>query len=107
VRLATHPLHTPQYLSAKIFSNKSKKIISDVFAEYKILYKDRILSTTNGVKNYNDFCAELTRYIDFINSEDLSALIPAFFKFSDKLDEIRNQQFSKISPLTYNLLNLQ
>jgi len=102
-----HPLHTSKILNVKIFPAKSKKIIEQ-------LYKKEIADITeyiNSASHIGDkqlyirkITEMLTSYINYMNSDDYSALLPQFWKYTNKMDELRNNSLRSACPTTWELL---
>lgn len=109
--MTLHPLHNPQFLNIKIFPERSKKIITDQFELRKAEARDVIFGM-DGIdydrkEIYHDaFCKYLNQYTAFMNSDDYSMQLPKFWRYTDRLDEIRNQSFRDMSPESYSLLKI-
>jgi organic radical activating enzyme len=107
--ITAHPLHVPEFLSIKIFSQQSKIEISKYFNERKI--KDRevifnldFLDEAQKNKTYSQYCKILDQYVNLMNSQDLSHLKQKFWDFTNRLDESRDFYLKDVCEKTYNLL---
>ena len=83
-------LHGPNYYRADILPKKYKDKATEKIEEaIKWLEgKDHLTRATNG---YNGF-------INFMNAEDNSNLLPEFFNVTNKLDQLRKEKFEDIFP---------
>lgn len=88
-----HPLHSPLFLNAQILPMEVKTIIADKF---------------NKVKFHSDYDANakqlLDQYCAFMFREEQSHMMPKFWKYTDRLDEIRNQRLQDYIPDLYELI---
>lgn len=98
-KINLHSLHGPKLMSTKIFP---KYIKNDISIKIRALYK---WMDENGYGNkVEDVSRQIEGHINFMMSEDLSELIPQFWKETDKLDEIRKQNIEGCLPELYDLI---
>ena len=104
--LTFHPLHTPPYLNVKILPLDVKKKIEEKFNDFYPWVDDW------AKKNYPNKQERLSRkireslnsYVDYMNKEDNSDLMPEFWKFTRKLDKLRNQKIEDSLSEFYELI---
>lgn len=101
--LTSHPLHTPHFLNIKMFPEKSKRIIENIFEEKIETFKN--LNYDELVKN--KFEKILGDYIKYMNQEDYSHEIPRFFEYNDRIDKHRNQKLDDYIPGLRELLEYE
>lgn len=109
--LGTHGLHSPNYLSIKILSPEAKQIViqkynqwaDKMFAWIDSLPDDYSHRQTNQDLK-NNIQHYVNSYIKFIQQDDLSKYQGAFWRFTNKIDEIRNENFKETFPDVYKLL---
>lgn len=90
--ISPHPVHRPLYLNVQMLPKEGKKKVEKYFNE-------RISSFTNNHSNViNEYKRILNSYIEFMNMEDKSNVIPEFYYYMDKLDEIRGTAWREIIP---------
>ena len=88
-----HPLHGPHFLNIKVLPLEAKMAVKEHFKKFKF----------DG--RYKSEAAKLlTQYTNFMFQEDYSNLIPKFWSYTNKLDEIRNQKLKDDIPDLYNLI---
>jgi len=104
--LTFHPLHTPPYLNVKILPIKIKKVIEKKIKDFYPWVDDW------ARKNHPELAERLSRkiretldsYINYMNAEDKSELMPEFWSFTRKLDKLRNQKIEKSLGEFYELI---
>jgi hypothetical protein len=105
-----HPLHSPHYLSVKTMPHRAKRIISKKYARWRIKMNEWIdsIDEYTEVQKKEDLRISVNTYvdtwIDFMNSEDGSKHMYAFWDFTNDLDAIRGESFSDVFPELSNLL---
>lgn len=91
--ITPHPLHSPHFLNVKVLPLEAKLAIKKRFENYKFDSK------------YEDESKKLLdQYCDFMFQEDYSHLLPKFWEYTNKLDEIRNQKLKDYIPELYELI---
>jgi len=98
-KINPHPLHGPRLMSTKIFP---KYIKDDIAKKIRSLYQ-WMKNNGHGDKVEN-ISRQIESHIHFMMSEDLSQLMPEFWKETDKLDAIRRQNISNSLPELYDLI---
>jgi len=87
-----HPLHSPHFLNAKVLPLEAKIQVADKFSAAKF------------DEEYEPYARKLLdQYCSFMFQEDYSYLLPKFWKYTNKLDVIRNQSLKESIPDLYNL----
>lgn len=114
--MGTHTLNSPEFLDIRSMPVRAKKIIEQRYEEFKVklnnwfkeqagndysqLYSE--YQTFGGVKdNVFNF---LDGVINLMNSYDGSKNMDDFWKYTNQLDEIRNEKFSDVFPELNELL---
>ena len=88
-----HPLHSPLFLNAQILPMEVKTIIADKFNKAKFHSDYEV----NAKQLLDQYCA-------FMFREEQSHMMPKFWKYTDRLDEIRNQRLQDYIPDLYELI---
>ena len=103
--LTTHLLHNPDFLNIKLLPQSYKKLVEDKFNSFYPWLRD--WSYKNNLPEYKTEHLDkkarelLGGYVKYMNSEDWSHLIPKFFQYTNKLDEIRGEKISDVVPELY------
>jgi len=87
-----HPLHSPDFLSAKVFPLKVKIKIADELVKAQFN------------ENKDEAKALLDQYVSFMFQEDYSHRFDKFWEYTNKLDEIRGQKLQDYIPELYELI---
>lgn len=90
--LNPHPLYTPHFLNIQALPQYAKEII-----------KEKLISS-KFTKFNNRGQILLKSYVDFMYEKDLSHELKTFWKYSNKLDELRNQKLQDYIPELYELI---
>lgn len=93
---SSHPLHVPKYLSIKVLPQHAKDVIR---SKLRSVYN----YTDNDILN-NAIKTKVDGYINLMDSEDWSDLLPTFWNVTNKLDDIRGIKMSDHVPELYHLL---
>lgn len=106
--MSPHPLYRPEYLCIQALPPHAKRRISDRLDKKKTelllladqLYDDEVKQSfvKSGIERH------LTFYKEFMNQKDITDKADIFWKFTNKLDEIRNESISKALPEFYDIL---
>jgi superfamily I DNA/RNA helicase len=104
--LTFHPLHTPPYLNVKVLPKNIKKKIENKFNDFypwldnwaKENHPEQVERLSKKIRE------TLGSYVNYMNAEDKSELIPEFWQFTRKLDKLRNQKIEESLPEFYNLI---
>lgn len=98
--LSSHPLHVPKYLSIKVLSPEAKDIVRN---KLRTIYEWMDENNINqSIKN--NIHDKVEGYINLMDSEDWSDMLPTFWNIANKLDHIRNISLEQYNPATYNLI---
>ena len=87
-----HPLHSPDFLNAKVFPLENKIAIADKLVKSKFM------------KHEHEAKALLDQYVTFMFQEDYSHRYYKFWEYTNKLDEIRDQRLRDYIPDLYELI---
>ena len=79
---------SPAYFRIDVLPQHHKQAITDLYQDHIrwLEPKDRLTRATSGFKSA----------INFLNDRDQSNLLPAFFKRTDELDRVRNENFESV-----------
>lgn len=104
--LTFHPLHTPPYLNVKILPLNIKKKIEEKFNDfYSWLDKWAEDNCPEKQERLSKKIREtLGAYINYMNKEDTSELMLEFWRFTRKLDMLRNQKIEDSLPEFFELI---
>jgi hypothetical protein len=109
--LGTHGLHSPSYLSVKILPLAAKEIVTQKYLDWgekMCTWVDSLPDDYSQRQDNTDLKNNITHYVNsyikFINQDDLSNHLGGFWRFTDKIDEIRNENFKETFPDVYKLL---
>lgn len=105
-----HPLYAPKWLSTRVFPADVKRCISDALdAKVKRLAEvseelyggdhARIEMVNNGIRRH------ISAYTKFMWQEDLSHLMPKFWQYTIKLDELRGESFARSLPELHDIIS--
>ena len=108
--LTTHSLHKPHYLNVKILPKSYKIQVKEKFDRFLDSFPDWLKEQGFSDKQilglYPATKKMLAGYVNYMNSEDWSYLIPKFWKYTQSLDSIRKQSIKTVMPELYqSLLN--
>ncbi len=106
---APHPLSNPNFLSVKVFPERSKAYIKQLFAEKKTLAAEQIMDSphfdaaekTDLVFRYDSI---LDSYVEYMMAEDLSHLMPKFWRYTNRMDEHYGTSLHSVCPRTFELM---
>lgn len=111
--LGTHGLHAPSYLSVKILPPAAKQIVTQRYLEWgdkMCAWVDSLPDEYSARQSNESLKTNLKCYVDsyitFINQDDLSKHLSGFWRFTNKIDEIRNENFQETFPELYDLLTI-
>ena len=100
--ITAHLLHTPPYLNIRILPKSYKDQVKQKFAGWLRDFPDFLKGegVSSEVSGRLEASAEklLTGYVNYMNSEDLTRLIPDFRKYTLGLDKIRNEKLQNVLP---------
>lgn len=109
--LGTHGLHSPSYLSVKVLPPEAKKVVVEKYKEWgkKMVewidsLPDDYSSKQNNKQLKNNIEHYVQSYINFITQEDWSKHLGGFWRYTNKIDEIRNENFAETFPELNKLL---
>lgn len=109
--LGTHGLHAPSHLSIKILPPAAKAKVSErykAWAEKMCAWVDNLPDDYSPRQDNESLKANINHFVDsyikFMNQEDWSKHLPGFWRFTNKIDEIRNENFEQTFPELYKLL---
>ncbi len=107
-RARHHPLHNPPYLSLKVFPKPIKEEITRHYRRFfdwlDEWYNSSPLDQKIKKLRRQETKAMLESYINYMNSEDLSAHFPLFLDYTKKMDLIRKENFAQALPLLHQKL---
>lgn len=87
-----HPVHRPDFMAIKVLPYEAKLKVQEHFDNFKF-------EKHNYLAN-----ALLDKYIAFMFAEDYSHLLPKFWMYNNKLDELRGQSMKESLPELYELI---
>ena len=100
--LTTHPLHNPDYLNVKMLPKNYKIQIKEKFDHFLTSFPDWLKEEGFSKKQSEKlhFTAQkmLNGYVNYMNSEDWSHLVPKFWKYTHALDQIRKEKLQDVMP---------
>jgi hypothetical protein len=98
--LATHPVHTPEYLNIKMFPHESKKIIERRLKESIVEIYEVIdeVDPPHKKETKIEVVKILAGYIKFMFQEDYSEHADTFWIMNNRMDEIRGTKLSEFIP---------
>lgn len=103
--LTAHPLHNPKFLNVQILPSAYKKRVEKKFNEFSYWLEEwcseKNLSGEKSEVLKNKANKLLSGYVNYMNSKDLSHLIPKFLEYTSKLDAIRNEKMKDVLPELY------
>lgn len=102
-RLILNLLYMPNYLSIKILPSEMKKEVTEKIKDHIAWLKSQEYMKNKDVLMENSL-EQWETCIRYLNSEDLSHLIPTFLEKTSKLDEIRGESFISVFPELQPLL---
>ena len=97
-----HALHNPNFLNIKILPKSYKMKVEEKFNQFLFSLTENLEQAgyTKPISKKITFSLNknLKSYINYMNSEDWSHLIPKFWYYTKKLDEIRKQKLQSAIP---------
>ena len=109
--LGTHALHAPSYLSVKLLPIEAKKIVTQRYLDWEIkMHKwiDNLPDEYSEQQSSESLKINISKYVDkyvkFINQDDWSKHLPGFWRFNNKMDAIRSENFAEVFPELNELL---
>lgn len=107
--LTPHPLNNPKFLSIKMFPEKSKKKIMEIFDAAKKEGTEKIMAMSFYNENQkSEYTARYRNILDAhiytMNSEDFSSYLDKFWGYINTLDELQGTSLKDTCPETYDLL---
>jgi hypothetical protein len=109
--LSSHGLHSPSHLSVKILPPKAKAIVTQRYIDWKVkmfTWIDSLPDEYSAQQSNESLKANIQNfvnsYIKFINQEDLSKHLGGFWRYTNKIDELRNENFAETFPELNKLL---
>jgi len=105
--ITAHPLHRPDYYSAKILPAHAKRVISEKLKALEVWIR-----TFAEASQYDGVRENLVRssqhlvegYINMMNNDDWSHLLSEFWAKTRRLDAIRGQSIERSLPEFYQLI---
>ena len=107
--LTLHSLHNPDFLNVKILPKAYKDQVREKFNNF--LSSLDSITKKEGYSGKESFKIQraseklLKAYLNYMNSEDWSHLIPKFIKYTGSLDRMRKEQLKHIMPELYQSLS--
>ena len=103
-----HALHNPRFLNVKILPQSYKRKVEEKFNQFLSSLKENLqgYSQESAKKISFSLNKSLQSYICYMNSEDWSHLIPKFWRYTKKLDEMRNQTLQRAAPELFESVSL-
>jgi len=106
--LNPHPLHNPRFLNTKILPKEAKDFVKTKYNEYYI-WLDNYLMTANLDETMKDAYKKASKkilesYYDMMIAEDWSDELDKFWKYTMRLDNIRNENFKDVAPELYEII---
>lgn len=109
--LGTHGLHAPSYLSVKILPPAAKSIVTKRYKQWgerMCAWVDSLPDDYSNRQDNKSLKANIQHFVDsyikFINQEDWSKHLGGFWRYTNKIDEIRNENFAETFPELNKLL---
>lgn len=104
--VTTHPVHRPDYINIKVFPEVSKRIVQTMLKQRMIdIYKAIDESNIPHKKRTRAEAAEVINgYIQYMYQDDYSEHIPYFWRYNDKMDEVRGCKLDDYIPELRGLL---
>lgn len=100
--ITTHPLHNPLFLNVKILPLSTKHMIIDEFDKFYIWLEEWMENENINDEDRNHYRKYAKKlfggYVDYMMKDDWSNELPKFWKYTKRLDEIRNQSFEETLP---------
>ena len=93
-------LHYPEFLDITILNEKIKQICYDNLNEYKIKFNE----TYNTTFFTRDSIDGLMNLLKSERHKKYKFLVPEFFRYTNSLDEKRNEKFTDVFPELKTLL---
>ena len=106
--ITAHLLHKPNYLNVKMLPKSYKIQVEEKFDHFLDSFpdwlKEQRFSNKQILKFHSVAKKMLNGYVNYMNSEDWSYLIPKFWKYTQSLDSIRKQSLKAVMPELYQSL---
>ncbi len=106
--VSTHPLHNPKHYSIQILPLEVKKAIEIKLRAFYPWLENYFIENNYSEKKQETYRMSakniIEGYIKMMFEEDLSDILPKFWKVTKKLDQIRGQSFEELFPDYYELL---
>lgn len=100
--ITSHVLHHPKYLNVRVLPAQCKRKVQRKFDDFKLWFAKWSQDNIEDPKRREAMAAKLDdllrSYIDYMNKEDWSHLMPKFLDYTYKLDAIRKQSFAHVLP---------
>lgn len=100
--VTTHPLHTAKHFNIKALTPKLKSLVAskfdDFFINWFLPYAHENFSEAERPRLIENMNRLLGGYKSFMYQDDLSALLPKFWKTTQEMDRYRNQSFLETMP---------
>ena len=104
--LTTHLLHTPDFLNIRLLPQSYKKLVENKFNSFFPWLEEWSRKSSLSEKKSEHLKKKagelLGGYVKYMNSEDWTHLVPKFFKYTNRLDEIRREKMSDTVPELYS-----
>ena len=107
--LNLHPLYIPDFLNVKVLPKTYKNQVKEKFHNFLLSLED--INREEGYSEKESLKIQLATkkllnsYVDYMDSEDWSHLLPKFMKFTKSLDQLRNQKLKDVMPELYQSLS--
>jgi hypothetical protein len=104
----THLLHNPKHLNIRILPTEAKMWVRKQYDEFynwlESYIEEKNISSELATAYRTKTKKILEGYYDMMVSEDWSDTLPKFWKYNEKLDEIRNEKFQDVAPELYEII---
>ena len=104
-----HALHNPNFLNVKVLPKTYKRRVEEKFNQFLSSLKQNLDQSAYTKKSSERILFSLNKslksYVNYMNSEDWSHLIPKFWNYSRKLDGIRKQKLQISAPELFESLS--
>lgn len=102
--ISHHALHDPIFLNVKVLPPMYKKRVEKKFSEFMLWLEnwcEEEMPAWKSEKLKIKTQEFLNGYINYMNSEDLSHLIPQFWNYTSRLDKVRKERMRDVLPELY------
>ena len=97
-----HALHNPSFLNVKILPKSYKRKVEEKFNQFLSSFNENLDQSAYTQESSKKILFSLNKtlksYINYMNSEDWSHFIPKFWRYTKRLDEIREQKLQSAVP---------